>query len=557
MRPTDRPGELFAAFSRVIGAAFQDERLISCPTLSKAPNYGNVLRRFLLRAPKQPLGLMGFCRITLRYALTNGLHLCFMLLGALFLRLLRWTPPRCLEPEALRSPQRPLVIIDTFAVLPKMAQDRAFQDLYMPGLAEEAARCGREVAHLYRLYGSRSPLHLWRAFKTLAARGDGLTELHLLNVWDWLGLVVHAVLYPLSLGRLIHSLRHYPDDSPESFIREALIRTAGQCVLIGEARRLAARRLGLRLASLPPHGNAPAASGRDGRAQRTPPVTIASWYENQTLNKAFQRGLALAEDQTGRHVPVIGAQLFIWPDTLLNNHPDDAEIRFRLTPDKVLVNGPHFLPAATRQSYAVGPSLRYGYLFNAESAGSRPDSAAPAGGEERQDSAIDAKPLLVLLSYHPDEIRRVLQLVLPLTQQGRAIVYKFHPATRPADFSALMPPMAIMAEASLKEALRQAGAVLGSGSGSLAEAVTQGIFVLNVEDPAGIPGLGLNYLPEYGEGLLWASVRHTEDVEKALAAARNAQAQSSAQTHRERIGIFRDLLFTEPTPERIREAFEL
>ena len=46
MRPKDRPGELFAAFSRISAAAFQDERLLSCPTLSKAPNYGNVLRRF-------------------------------------------------------------------------------------------------------------------------------------------------------------------------------------------------------------------------------------------------------------------------------------------------------------------------------------------------------------------------------------------------------------------------------------------------------------------------------------------------------------------------------
>ena len=556
MRPVDRAGELFAAFSRVISTAFQDDRLISCPTLSKAPNYGNVLRRFLLRAPKQPMRLTDFCRIVLRYALTNGLHLCFMLLGTLFLRLLKWTPPRCLEREALRSPQKPLFIIDTFAVLPKVAQDRAFQELYMPGLAEEAARCGREVVHLYRLYGSRDPRLLWRAFKALAGKGNGLTELHLLNLRDWLGLIIHAALYPLSLCRLIYSLRHYPADSPESFIREALIRTAGQCVIIGEARRLAARRLGLRLASLPPYGNGSIVPEQDGQMRRTPPVTVASWYENQTLNKAFQRGLALAEDQTGRHVPVIGAQLFIWPDTLLNNHPDDAEVRFRLTPDKVLVNGPHFLPATTRQSYAVGPSLRYGYLFSAESAETQ-DSAVPADGEKQQDATFDAKPLLVLLSYHPDEIRRVLLLVLPLAQQGRALVYKFHPATRPEDFSALLPPRPTMAAPSLKEALRRAGAVLGSGSGSLAEAVTQGIFVLNVEDPAGMPGLGLNYLPEYGEGILWASVRHTEDVEKALAAARDVQAQSSAQTRRDRIRTFRDLLFTEPTPERIREAFGL
>ncbi len=549
MRPADRPGELFAAFSRISGAAFQDERLLSCPTLSKAPNYGNVLRRFLLRAPQGHLKFSRLCRIALRYALSNSLHLCFMLLGALFLRLLGWKPPRCLEPEQLRDLEKPLFLIDTFAVLPKVAQDRAFQELYMPGLAEEAARCGRELVHLYRLYGSRNPRLLWRAFRVLAAKGNGLTELHLLSFRDWLLLLRHAAIYPFSLCRLIRSLKHYPADSPERFIREALIHTAGQCILIGEARRLAARRLGLWLTSLPARAAGPNSPKQDGRpgTQAPAPVTVASWYENQTLNKTFQRGLAQAEDQTGRHVPVIGAQLFIWPDTLLNNHPDDAEQLLRLTPDRVLVNGPHFLPEGTKQRYSVGPSLRYNDLFAAKLPGDA-DQHTPASG---------AEPLLVLLSYHPDEIRRVLLLVLPLAQQGRNIVYKFHPATRPEDFSALLPPSPHMAASSLKEALRSTGAVLGSGSGSLAEAVAQGIFVLNVEDPSGVPGLSLNYLPEYGKGVLWASVRHSEDVEQALAVAQNAQAQSDARTRQERITAFRDLLFTEPTPERIREAFGL
>ena len=556
MRPAGPSAELFAAFSRLIAAAFQDDRLISCPTLSKAPHYGDVLRRFLLGAPPKPLGLGGFCRVALRYALSNGLHLCFMLLGALFLRLLRWTPPRCLTPKALSLPGKPLFIIDTFAVLPRLAKERAFQELYMPGLADEAASCGREVAHLYRLYGSRSPVDLWRAFKVLAAKSNGLTELHLLSLRDWLGLVLHAASYPFSLARLIRSLRHFPESSPERFIREALVHTAGQCILAGEARKLAARRLGLLLAGPFSRGDGLAAPRQDVPAKEEPsPVTVASWYENQTLNKAFQRGLALAEDQCGRHVPVIGAQLFIWPDTLLNNHPDDVERAFRLTPDKVLVNGPRFLPGTTRQSYSVGPSLRYAYLFDGEAAGEEAGFAARAGNEE--DAARGAKPLLVLLSYHPEEIRRVLRLVLPLAQKGRAIVYRFHPATRPEDFGDLLPPVPSLAAASLQESLRQAGAVIGSGSGSLAEAVAQGIFALSVEDPSGIPGLSLNYLPEYGQGVLWASVQRTEEVEKALAGALGPFARNGAQSRREQITSFRDLLFTEPSPERIREAFGL
>ena len=53
---------------------------------------------------------------------------------------------------------------------------------------------------------------------------------------------------------------------------------------------------------------------------------IISWYENQTVNKAFHLGLAQDAGIAGRKIPVTAAQLLVWPDTLLNNHADDAEL---------------------------------------------------------------------------------------------------------------------------------------------------------------------------------------------------------------------------------------
>ena len=529
MRPAGSPGTLFEAFSRIAATAFRSERLVSCPTLSKAPNYGQVLRRFLLQTPDRPENALSLIRISLRYILTNGLHYCFMLLTLLYARLLAWKLPLALRPKNGALQEKPLFFIDTFAVLPRVAASKAFQDLYLPGLAEEAVACGHEVMHIYRLYGSRNPLTLWKACKVFAKQGNGLTEIHLLNFWDWLLLLRHALIYPISLYRLIRSLRHHPPASPEYHIHRALIHTAGQCILIGEARRLAARRLGILLAYLP-------FSHRQG--SNVSPFAIAAWHENQTLNKAFYLGLAQAREKTGAHVPVTGAQLFIWPDTLLNNHPDDEEISLRLTPDRVLVNGPYFLPESTRQHYAVGPSLRYGDLF-----GNLPDAS-------RSDRHADT--LLVLLSYHPEEIRRVLSLALPLAQQNRTIVYKFHPATRPEAFTDLLPLSPVFAETSLKTALQKAGAVLGSGSGSLAEAAAQGIVVLNAEDPSGTAGLGLNYLPEFGKNLLWFPVRQPQDAQRVL-----DSLSSRSPVTGEQIFAFRDLLFTEPTPARIRETFRL
>ncbi|MDR2075601.1 MAG: hypothetical protein LBP61_01510 [Desulfovibrio sp.] len=527
MRPSGRPGELFEAFSRLTARAFADDRLLACPTLSKAPHSGDILRRFLRNDPYQPPA--GRIRLILRYGLTNGGHLCFLLLTRLFLALLGWKTPW----TALRQAGKPSsgeesgagrtgapVIVDTFALLPDLAESGCFREGYLPGLAEALRENGHPPVRLYRLYGSRDPRILWKALKVLAAAGPGLTEAHLFRAGDWLRLLRHCCAYPRALRRLIRSLDAADPAAPEAWIRGALIRTAGQNILGGEARRLAGLRLGAGLASLP-RGN--------------PPVRIISWYENQTIDKTFQRGLAQAEGLTGRHIPTLGAQLFIWPATLLNNHPDDGEAALGLTPDRILVNGPFFLPENTRQAYALGPSLRYGHLF-----------VPPLSRGETEN-----RPLLVLLSYHPEETARVLELVLPLAR-GQNLLYKFHPAARVADFASFLPPSPSLISGALAPALEKAGAVIGAGSGSLAEAVVLGLPVLNAEDPSGIDGLSLTYLPPLGRGRLWESARRTEDIEPAL---RRLHAFRKDPARPELLTAFRNLLFTAPTPEAVRKAF--
>jgi hypothetical protein len=327
------------------------------------------------------------------------------------------------------------------------------------------------------------------------------------------------------LYRLIRSLSGFAPGSPEAAIREALLDTAGQCALLGESRRLAGFRLGLLLSSLP--------------AARAP--RVLAWYENQTVDKCLLRGLRQAEARSGCRLPVTGAQLFIWPDTLLNNHPDDGEAALGLAPDKVLVNGPFFLPEASSQNYALGPSLRYAHLFETD-----PDEPPVTDPGPR-----DRRTLLALLSYHPEETRRVLELAPPLARSGLDIVYRFHPATDPGDYAALLPEAPRLSSAPLSLALKAAGAVLGAGSGALAEAVALGLPVLAVAHPR--PGLGLDYLPDFGKGELWESVSVPEDLEPAL---ERLLAFARSSERPQRVRDFRGLLFTEPTPERIRQAFE-
>ena len=510
--PTGLAGELFAAFSRLAEKTRGNDTLLSCPNLSKAPNYGDVLRRFKAKTPHAPLGNLALARLAFRYLCNNVGHLAFLLVGRLYILLLGWKTP-----AGLHSGKA--LVIDTFALLPRLAKNGRYEEMYLPGMEAEARAAGADPVLFFRLYGSRNPVCLWKAFRVLAAAGNACTEMHLFTPADWWALVRHIAVYPREFLKLVRDLDFAPALSPEGQIRSALIHTAGQCILPGEARRLAGLRLGL-LAKAP---------GGFG---------VVSWHENQVVNKAFVRGLRLAEAQTYTHVRVVGAQLFIWPPDLLNNHPDPAEAD--LAPDLTLVNGPALLPENSPTPYAVGPSLRYSRLFE-------PLPAASGGPH-----------LLVLLSYHPDETRRILKLVLPYAEAGNPTAYKFHPADHPDNFSHLLPLSPRIVTGDLFPALANASAVFGSGSGSLAEACALGVPVLNAALPKDSPEPDLNYLPQEGpdcgRGVLWTDVLAPEDIPTACAA---LVEKAEEPEHRERVRRFRDLLFTRPEGERIRGDFGL
>ena len=534
MRPFGRQKILFAAYSAIGAKAFINDRLISCPVLSKAPGYGQVLRRFILQLPLDAITPLLLLRIYLRYILTNAGHFLFLVMSACFLRLSGWQTPHALSASCS------LVIIDTFALLPKIAAERSYAERYLPGLSEAAREHGHQPLYLYRFYGSRNPIVLWKAMKVLGAGGGGFFEAHLFTPGDWFRLIWHCLAYPVALFRLVRDLRPFAEGTAESYIRNALIKTAGQCILIGESRRIAALRLGTLLAARPVGAKA----------------QVVSWYENQTVNKAFQRGLTQARKKSGRHVPVTGAQLFPWSPAFLNNHPDDEEVALGLTPDRVLVNGPFFLPEASRQTYAPGPSLRYVDVY-------APFSPLCSRQDRLREST--GRTLLVLLPHDPEETRHVLAIALPLAvnrarerpvDRAWNVIYRFHPAADSLAFRALLPPKPVIAGQSLKASLevvwRTGGAVLGSGSGSLAEAASLGVPVLVVAPVSGIPELDFSCLPEYGKGILWENVRHPAEVNAAFAGLQSRELERAQHAR-----LFRDMLFTEPTRCSLARAFGL
>lgn len=583
MRLTGQNAELFDAFSKVAAKAYKNTHLLSCSVLSKAPNYGNILERYSKKELISFPTLSQHILLFFRYLAANIGHFCFLLMARLF-----WSLGEQQSPSSYFSTEKPLLTIDIFALLPRIATERNVEDYYLHGLAEQAEKAGFFSFYLYRMYGSRNPKTVYQAIQCIQRSGKGIPDICLLSFTDWFVLFFHLFAYLPAHRRLLCSIKKHIAEKkkhivetkntqgslPEEYILQALYDTMGENIMSGELSRLAGKRLAEKLSD---HKNA----------------VVVSWYENQTVNKAFYSGVnecrkALLSSESVPSTQFIGAQLLIWPEELLNNHPDDAEIALGIVPDSVVVNGSWFLPEQSRQHYVVGPALRYKKIFSfrkqlEEKKGNYPspeegnnlystgkNNASTSFFEEKKarllaeqsahygeqcssslERSKDSNPLLVLLSYHPEETKRVLQLVLPLADKGHALCYKFHPATAPDDYLAFLPKDPVFAEKDLYLALQGSSAVIGSGSGALAEAVALGIPALTVEKSG---ELCLNYLPDFGQGILWEKVENESDIEPALA---QLAKQKNTASYVHSVREFTSLLFAEPTEERSIQAFAL
>ena len=551
MQPQGKARELFEAFSRLNNFAYADTRLLANHVLSKAPHCNDILERFLRGEAPRRFSRLEVAKQVVKCWVVN-IGAWFLLLGERIAQAragLRVLP----KVTAMRDS---LTVVDIFTLVHRINMEGKFRDYYLPGLYEVLEERGHNCVILARMYGSRDPRVLRQTFEILREHPQPvLTENELMTFADWLRLLWFAISFPLAVLRITALLAN---DGAEGQIKAALLACLPDCYLSGECRRLAGRRL----AEILPQS-----------------ARIISWYENQVVDKCFYRGLA----EGGSLVRTYAAQFLTWPPTLLNNHADPADAKHKAAPAFVAVNGPYFIPrplaslpgaqqehgsaaeasgAATAPApppgtisgpdaetgpapryfpyvpgpaYGVGPALRYKPVFERELA---PDPDGPA---------------LFLLSYHPDETRRCLAMAKPLAEAGVPTAFKFHPATNVEDFRDLLPADARLVKGALNEALEGVSLVIGAGSGALCEAVAMGVPAINVEP---VEGLGLNYLPDYGQGQLWD--RATSAAE--LLAAREKlldNARKGDNKRIEAIRTFRGLVFGEPTVDSIVRTFDL
>lgn len=549
MYPQGKSKELFEAISRVNKEAYADTVHLANHVLSKT-SWGGLLERY-----ERGIPTCKFSRFQLIGKVLKTWLVHLVVIGLMLLARIAQAWVGMSNAQEIAKSGRSVTLLDIFVLVPKVLDEKKFNNHYLPGLPEALIKKGHKAVILARFYGIRNPLSLKRVFSILRKNNIPiLTEYELFEFADWLALLKFAFIFPLHTLKLARRLKqdgkfYKPNRqdictehengqdckaSPQEYISFALVQCLGHNYLSGEARRLAANRL----AKLLPKGS-----------------KIIGWYENQVVDKCFYRGLKDA----GADFFTIGAQLFTWPPNLLHNHPDPADGMHNAIPDLVLVNGPYFLPSHSEDrvnkenfsvevpgtqpyrpylggpKYRVGPSLRYKYLFECEI---KPD--------------LDAEVLL-LLSYHTVETERVLALAKPLAEQGIKLALRFHPATKWQAFEHLLPANYTLETGSIQNVLEKVSLVVGSGSGTLSEAVCMGLPVIVVEPK---DGTGLNYILDYGKGELWDSISEVNDFFPARE--RLFEALKTNPEHRkERVDAFRSLLFTKPTEEMIIQAFEL
>jgi hypothetical protein len=382
-----------------------------------------------------------------------------------------------------------------------------FLDSFFPGLADILARKKKEYAYVLRFFGTRNPFKWFRVFRIFKKNGDQvLTEFQLLQFADYLEAVRFIFLYPFSVWRLTKKLGTSYEDE---ILRHSLWQTFDGVAFDKYIRYL----FGKRLSSI-----------------KVDKIKCLSWYENQTSEKNFYRGLRSIPQKTD----IVGAQLFVRPNELLNIVPDDHEAPFDLIPDKILVNGPGYRFESKHAQVNVGPSLRYAHLFNTE--------IHPSEGSI----------ILVLLPFWDHAVNNILQILCEV-DWSMPVEIKFHPSTNRKIPKTSLPKKSLVTDKNLPELFLRAQIVIGGGSGSQVEAAALGIPVIDIQEPN---KFSYSCMPEIGRGILWDQAADAEGVTEIINRFQKALQLTPLQLKEEGDRL-KSVYFSEPTDELIGQAFEL
>jgi len=491
---------LYRVFSKINQRAYKNKVLLANDVLAKIPVSGDFLKKYIEGGEAK--------KVTFWYAVKKIIFFYaknFLWLLNYLAKLIAYyfSGQQC----PLEKIKDKLVLIDIYFFVDKIIHEKDYTDFHFSGIEDVLKEKNIDYAYTPRFSAFLSPLKIYRALKLLKDNSRPvLTEFQLLQASDYCGLIGYLFTYPFSLVKLIKTLGN---NREERFISYALWETMDRATASVYLRFFYGQRLS-RLSA-------------DN-------IKCISWYENQPADKTFYLGL---REVPGK-IKIFGSQLFIWPFTYFTILPDEGEIGLNLVPDKVLVNGPIYLPKKSKINFQIGPSLRYGHIYKSH---------------VRTDKAGD---IVVLMPYWKNELNSLVTIVNDLSLRFKLKV-KFHPATNILHYKKQFRGNVEIIEDELYECLGKCRVVIGQATGSLLEAACLGVPVIVVDSPS---IFSHNYLPEFGRGIIWEKAENIKEIEELI-----DHYENSIRSDRDKVSKvgaeYVKSFFTEPTHDRIIEAFEL
>jgi len=403
--------------------------------------------------------------------------------------------------------KKPITLIDIYINPEQIVQKGDLIDRFFPGLEKKLTSKGISYAYTSKLFDAENPLVYYKMFCLLKKlKRPVLSSFQLLDLSDYFKMFGFILVYPF---RVIRKIRRLNGSSEDMLLRFFLWDTMDHTTVKNYARQL---------------------FGKHISGMKVPAVKCISWYENQPQDKNFYKGLR----STNENVQIYGAQLYLWPATLLHLHADEVDINFELIPDHILVNGNYYLNRDSSLKFEVGPSMRYSQLFQTK---------VDLNGKTS---------LLVLMPFFEHEIDKILQMIDEANLLVELFI-KFHPATDKKKYAHQIKGKMQIVEDDIYTIFNRIGCVIGKSTGALVEATSVGIPVINIETRLGVSH---NYLPRFGKGIIWENASNGAEIRKwvkmfsGLVTTKPDLINSIAEKHKE-------MFFCEPTNEKIDNTFGL
>jgi hypothetical protein len=477
--------------------------MLSNHVLSKNPSTSDFLNNYLFKKVAKHYSIFEIIAQISRYYFYSlvkfALYLCLFLINVLAGT--KYNPS---------DRDDELIIIDTFFLTDEIIQTNKFKDRYLPGLEATLRNLKKNYAYLPCFYNLNNPFKLCRLLRVLKNNNvQFLSEFQLLSYGDLVYILYFIISYPWHVIRFAKMLDKKSGYEIE-LIHSEILGTIKFVNFYSFSRYLQGKKI-----SMLPYKK----------------IKVISWYENQVIHKNLYKGL-----RNDKHkVSIYGSQQFLYSKTDLNIIPDERELIHDVIPDKIIVNGPVFIPPSTKLVYKVGPSLRYKNLFSSDTTRKIKDY------------------ILVILSYDENNSMNILRVIAGSELFNKNLLIKFHPTSSIDKFSDFLSPQFKVVNDDIYLLFKMSKIVIGSASGALIETASSGIPVVVINDSKSYK---YDILPEYGKGIIWDETDDSDGLmtlvnkyEKAI--------EDNIDEIENVANNYKKMFFCEPNEQNIIDAFDL